>query len=140
MSLKKRLSFKRNWNFNTIIINMSWWDHLRSFSMWCLEMPDCAAWGLYHRKASRAFSDPIAKSCSFGAKKRIKEGLQYSKATHGGADRQKRCQQRKGLCGQEVTLGLGHHCSFTVGNLWARNFMLVLILPAHDYCPHASHH
>lgn len=45
-------------------INLSCWDHLRSFSMWCLGMPDCMAWGLYHSKAGRAFSSWRAKSCS----------------------------------------------------------------------------
>lgn len=31
-------------------INLSWCAHLRSFSMWCLGMPDSMAWSLYHSK------------------------------------------------------------------------------------------
>ena len=59
-----KVFFCRGGSLQIIRINLSWCAQLRSSSMWCLGMPDCMAWGLYHSKARGTFSNQRAKSCS----------------------------------------------------------------------------
>lgn len=61
----RKVCFCHSGSVQIIYMNLSWCDHLRSFSMWCLEMPDCTAWRLYHSKAGGAFSNRGAKILLF---------------------------------------------------------------------------